>query len=50
MTRQQLDLLIRYINNKVKLTRPELQGSRAAHQLQDELVEIIAKLEESTDG
>jgi len=45
MTKEQLDLLIIYINTKVELSRGP--GLQRTWQLQDKLVSILADLEKS---
>lgn len=48
MTREQLDLLIRYINTKIAITRHEAKHSNAPLYLTDDLVSTLAQLEETT--
>lgn len=48
MTRQQLDLLIRYINTKVAHAAHEVQHHSAPRYMTDDMVTILAELEEST--
>lgn len=49
MTREQLDLLIQYINLKSHLAALAAQNKQAPHAHTDKLVDLIEQLEASTE-
>lgn len=50
MTREQLDLIIMYINAKVAIALHEAKHSNSPHYLTDNLVGILGQLEDSTEA
>lgn len=50
MTREQLDLLIRYINLKAECARREACGQTVSPYTYEEITNLIGELEESIDA